>query len=113
MEEITTEAQESRAKITNIRCRLLHGQITYEQAQTEAERDVAMHKVVEEVVLLSELLKNAALYYQYATPLEKEQIMKIIFSKLRWDGSTLYYKARNGFKALEKQFIPNCDLIGI
>lgn len=41
MQEVTPEACENRTKIADIRCRLLHGLITYEQARTEAEPTLA------------------------------------------------------------------------
>jgi len=79
----------------------------------EQESDASMHEVIKEVVLLSELLKNAHIYYSSANSEEKEQIMRIIFSELTLSGDTLQYKCKNGFAALESRFVvshePNRD----
>lgn len=56
------------------------------------------------VVNLSELLKNVALYYGFATLAEKERIARIIFSELSVFQETLQYKARKGFQVLETLF---------
>ena len=72
-----------------------------------------MHEVIKEVVLLSELLKNASVYYGYANPNEKEAIIRTVFSELSLSGETLTYKCKKGFQALEKRFISKCDPIGI
>ena len=77
----------------------------------DAERtsDVSMRETIKDVVRLSELLKNVYLYYENATPQEKERIIKIIFSELTISGDTLNYKCKNGFKALESRFVPLYD----
>jgi hypothetical protein len=80
----------------------------------EAERssDVAMEKTVGEVVLLSELLKDLGLYYANALPKEQEEIVTQIFSELTLSGETLNYQCKNGFRALESRFVPDCSLKG-
>ena len=65
----------------------------------------AIHEVMKDLVLLSELLKDAYLYYNYAKPHEKKQIIEKIFSELYLSGDTLTYKAKKGFKLLEKDSV--------
>ena len=64
---------------------------------------------MKEVVKLSELLKDAYLYYQNANPQEKETVIKQIFSELTINGNTLKYKCKNGFQALESRFVASGD----
>jgi hypothetical protein len=62
----------------------------------------ALHEVVVDLATLSELLKDACMYYSYAKPHEKKQIIQKVFSELYLSGETLTYRARNGFKLLER-----------
>lgn len=70
----------------------------------EQTSDASMHEVIKDIVRLSELLKNAGLYYSFADSREKEQIMRVIFSELSISGNTLKYKCKNGFLALQNRF---------
>lgn len=65
----------------------------------------ALHEVVVDLATLSELLKDACMFYSYAKPHEKKQIIQKVFSELYLSGETLTYKARNGFKLLERASI--------
>ena len=80
--------------------------------EAESASDTAMAKTVEEVVLLSELLKDLCFYYENALPNEKEEIITQIFSELSLSGDTLKYQCKNGFRALESRFVANCDPTG-
>jgi site-specific DNA recombinase len=68
----------------------------------ENASDLAIHEVVKDIILLSELLKDAYVYYVYAKQEEKKEIIQKIFSELTLSGDTLKYKCINGFKLLEK-----------
>lgn len=74
----------------------------------ENASDVAIHEVVKDIILLSELLKDAYLYYVYAKPKEKKEIIQKIFSELTLSGDTLKYKCKNGFKLLEEPRFTQC-----
>lgn len=78
----------------------------------EQVSDVSMHEVVKDLVTLSELLKDAELYYSLAETEEKEQIARVIFSELSLSENTLKYQCRNGFKALESRFTHSGDPTG-
>jgi site-specific DNA recombinase len=78
----------------------------------EEVSDISMEKVVQDVVLLSELLQDAYLYYLLANPTEKQQIITKIFSELTLFGETLNYKCRNGFRVLENRKTLLCDPTG-
>jgi DNA invertase Pin-like site-specific DNA recombinase len=80
--------------------------------EEEQVSDISMTETVNEVVKLSELLKNLHFYYVNALPREKEEIIREIFSELTINEDTLKYKCKNGFKALESRFVPNCDPTG-
>lgn len=71
----------------------------------ENASDVAIHEVVKDIVFLSELLKDAYLYYSFAKPDEKKLIIQKIFSELTFSGDTLKYKCINGFKLLEEKVL--------
>jgi len=71
----------------------------------ESASDVAIHEVVKDIVFLSELLKDAYLYYSFAKPDEKKLIIQKIFTELTLSGDTLKYKCINGFKLLENKVL--------
>jgi site-specific DNA recombinase len=75
----------------------------------EQASDISMHATIKDILKLSELLKNAYLYFSLATSTEKEQIMSVIFSELSLSGNTLKYKCKNGFAALESRFTSSHD----
>jgi site-specific DNA recombinase len=75
----------------------------------EQASDVAMHETMKEVQKLSELIKNVAIYYQFAKPHEKEQIVRVIFSELYISQDTLQFKVKKGFEAFENRFLAVCD----
>jgi len=77
-----------------------------EKLQSEEQAsDIAMHEVIKDLILLSELLKGAYVYYYPAKSQEKKEIIQKVFSELTLDGNTLQYKAKNGFKLLESRFM--------
>jgi DNA invertase Pin-like site-specific DNA recombinase len=80
--------------------------------ETESISDEAMRETVNDVIKLSELLKEGAVYYSLANPKEKEAIIRIIFSELLIVGNTLQYKCKNGFKAFENRFVSLGDPTG-
>ena len=75
----------------------------------EQASDVAMHETMKDVIKLSELVKNVALYYQFAKPHEKEQIIRVIFSELYVAQDVVQYKVKKGFEAFEHRFSALCD----
>ena len=81
----------------------------------ESERisDTTMKEVVKEIIKLSELLKNIYFYYKNATPHEKENIIKGIFSELTINGETLSYQCKKGFQPLINRFVAFYDPTGI
>jgi hypothetical protein len=80
-----------------------------ELQNAEQASDVAMHETMKEVQKLSELIKNVAIYYQFAKPHEKEQIVRVIFSELYISQDTLQFKVKKGFEAFENRFLAVCD----
>ncbi len=78
--------------------------------QTEEQTsDIAMHETMKDVQKLSELIKNVAVYYQFAKPHEKEQIVRVIFSELSITQDILQFKVKKGFEAFENRFLAICD----
>lgn len=80
--------------------------------ERENTSDEAMRETMEDITKLSELLKNAVPYYNFANPREKEVIIKIIFSELYISKNTLEYKLQNGFLCFENRFNAICDPTG-
>lgn len=83
-----------------------------ELQNAEQASDVAMHETMKEVQKLSELIKNVAVYYQFAKPHEKEQIVRVIFSELYISQDTLQFKVKKGFEAFENRLLAVCDPTG-
>jgi site-specific DNA recombinase len=77
----------------------------------EEASDISMQEVIKDVVFLSELLKDAYLYYTLAKPPEKQRIITKIFSELTMSGKTMNYKCKNGFKVFEGKKTLLCDEI--
>ena len=75
----------------------------------EIVSDLSMQAVMEGILKLSELLENGSAVYSHAKSVEKEQIIKIIFSELYLSENTLQYKCKNGFRALENRNLLVCD----
>lgn len=71
----------------------------------EQASDIAMHEVINDILLLSELLKDAYTFYYKANSNEKRLLIQKVFSELLFDGNTLQYKAKNGFKLLESHSV--------
>ncbi len=76
---------------------------------SEDTSDVAMRETIKDIVLLSELLKNAAVVYSADTPLEKRKIIEPIFYELSFNRNIVEYKCKNGFRALQSRFVASCD----
>ena len=74
----------------------------------ENASDVAIHEMVKDLVILSELLKDAYVFYYFSLPFEKEEFIQKVFSELNLFEDTLTYKARNGFRLLERSIYPVC-----
>jgi hypothetical protein len=77
--------------------------------EAEQVSDISMAETVREVVELSELLKNVALYYHLANTKEKDRIIRVIFSELILSENTLEYKCTKAFRSLANRFIPMGD----
>ncbi len=71
--------------------------------------NASLPAVIKDVLILSELLKTGSSYYEFANSDEKAEIVKIVFAELSLSDSTLQYKVRNGFKALESRFASVCE----
>ncbi len=71
----------------------------------ERASDVSMRETVNDVVKLSELLKDALSYYLIAKPEEKDKIIRVIFSELSISDNTLQYRCKKGFVSLSSRFI--------
>ena len=76
--------------------------------QKEAVSEEAMRELIKEVVLLSELIKSVVPVYDFATPQEKEQIIKAIFSELYISHDVLQYKVKKEFEIFDKRFVNLC-----
>lgn len=75
----------------------LHAELN--AAKTDEDiSDEAMRELLDEVVLLSELLKDLIPTYNFAEPREKEQIARVIFSELFLAQDVLDYKVKGGFE---------------
>lgn len=94
-EAIATEQTQLEAKLETLR-------------QEEAVSEEAMRELIKEVVTLSELIKNVVPVYDFATPREKEQIIKVIFSELFISHDTLQYKLKKGFETFDKRIDVLC-----
>jgi DNA invertase Pin-like site-specific DNA recombinase len=71
----------------------------------ESASDVEIQETVRDTAKLSELLEDVYFYYQIATPQEKEDITREIFSELTLQGETLEYKCTRGFQPLASRFV--------
>lgn len=71
----------------------------------ESASDVAMHGVIKDVVKLLELLKNASAYWSFAKSVEREQIMRVIFSKLSLSENTMQFTVKKGFAPLQSRLL--------
>jgi len=75
----------------------------------EIVSDLSMQAVMEDLSKLSELLEYGSRFYYKAKSLEKEQVIKIIFSELSVSENTLTYKCKNGFQAFANRSFLVCD----
>jgi hypothetical protein len=73
--------------------------------------DIAMHETMKDIQKLSELIKDVVPYYDFAKPLEKEKIIRIIFSELLITKNTFHYKLKKGFECFENRFNTLCEPI--
>ncbi len=73
--------------------------------------DLEIRENMKDVIKLSELIKNLIPYYNFANPLEIDQIIRIIFSELTLSQNTLNYKCKKGFSCFENRFLAVCDPI--
>lgn len=89
----------------------LNGELSKLQDE-EQTSDLAMHETMKDIYKLSELVKNVVLYYEFAKPHEKEEIIRIIFSELYVSQNTLKYKVKKGFECFENRFGAFCDPTG-
>ena len=96
--------------------------IVEEQTKFESEYDAlleeegvseqAMRELMKEVVTLSELIKNVVPIYDFASPHEKETIVRVIFSELFIAENTLDYKVKKGFEPFIDRISAICDPTG-
>jgi DNA invertase Pin-like site-specific DNA recombinase len=68
----------------------------------------AMRDTMQDVWKISELLKDALVYWDYADLYEKQEIVQIIFSELSISKNTLEYKVQKGFIPFETRFVSSC-----
>jgi len=62
--------------------------------------DVSMHEVVKDLIILSELVKDLYFSYSLANPVEKKQIISLLFSELTLSGEILLFQCKKGFEFL-------------
>lgn len=67
---------------------------------------MAIQETLQEVKKLSELLKILIPQYDLMEPLEKEKIIRIMFSELDVSQNILNYKCKRGFECFENRFVP-------
>lgn len=78
----------------------------------EYASDVSMQRVVNDLRLLSELVKSLYFYYQNANSEEREDYVRKLFSELSLSENTLKIKCKNGLQVLESRFYAVCDPTG-
>ncbi len=88
----------------------LNNELTQIQNKEQVS-DIAMHETMKDVFKLSELIKNVAIYYNYANPYEKEKIVRIIFSELSISQNSFKYKCKVGFECFENRLFALGELI--
>jgi site-specific DNA recombinase len=71
----------------------------------EQVSEEAMRETMDDIVKISELLKNIVLYWDYADLYEKDEITRIIFSELSIFENDLKYMLNLGFKPFESRFV--------
>ena len=64
---------------------------------------------MKDVQKLSELVKNVAIFYDFANPTEKEHIIRTLFSELYVSNNMLEYKVQIGLECFENRFDAICD----
>lgn len=74
----------------------------------EQVSDIAMQETMNEVMKLSELIKNLIPYYNFANPYEKEKIIRIIFSELHVSENIFTFKCKKGFECFENRLNAIC-----
>ena len=57
-----------------------------------------MRELAQDVVTLSELIRNVIPIYDIANPHQKERIVRVIFSELFISRNTMEYKVKKGFE---------------
>ena len=80
-------------------CSLKEKLIAAEQRAKNAEVDA--REAVKGLLVLSELLRDAYVYYKLATDEEKEEIIRNIFSEITLSDKSLEYKAKDGFRVID------------
>jgi len=76
----------------------------------EQVSDISMQAIAEELQKLSELLKSGLVYYEYGKSLDREQVVRLIFSELSVSDKTFQYQCKKGFQVLKSRLYPNCSL---
>ncbi len=84
--------------------RRLEGEIDALMIDEQASEE-AMRETLKDVYVISELLKNVAVYWDFADLYEKDEIARIIFSELFVFDNMLTYKLTLGFKPFESRFV--------
>jgi DNA invertase Pin-like site-specific DNA recombinase len=79
-----------------------------ERGDEEPCSPAEIRETVAEVRKLSELLKTAKPYYDFAKPAKKEPIARLVFSELFLCENTLAYQCARGFRALERRILSEC-----
>ena len=76
--------------------------------ENEQVSEEAMRETVKDLRKLSELLKNVIPYWKFANPVEKQSILRVIFSELIVHENTLEYKLTLGFEPFKTRFVSVC-----
>lgn len=73
--------------------------------RAEEISDVSMRETMKDLIILSELLEKAYLYYENVNSWEKERLVRIIFSELEFSEKAPEFKCKKGIQALESRFV--------
>lgn len=80
--------------------------------EQEQMSDQAIHEVVKDLLKLSELLENGAIYWDNANSKEKERIARIVFSELLVSENNVVFSLKDGFKPFETRIFSVGDPTG-
>ncbi len=92
----------------NLELMQLHADLKYLQDE-EQSSDEAMMELVQDVVKFSELIRNVAIIYDFATTHEKDQIGRILISELYIDDKSVSFQPKEEIKSFFNRNNAVCD----